>query len=698
MKLLLAFLCAFASLTVFAQSISVQGVLRDPKGRTVEDGSYAVTFRLYDQQTGGTALFVETHPSITTSQGLFATRLGSINSLYQLTFDTAYYLGTSVEQTDELEPRTPLTLSPYTASSVGKDNQFPSTGDVTVKENFLIDLGDVFLKEGNVMLSKGAFDLDSGNITINLGDIYFSGASSALRFPDGTILNSANGGTASSATSEGTVGVLADADLDSAGAIEFQIGVTPAMRITNSGTVEIANGIQFDSSKLMYIGERDIQFGHYTPSDSTFIAAVSIGYDSIAQFLNVPQSLDSAIEDNELVTLKQMRQTRDSKVIGTTTVNGEIVYDLSDPNAFVNGAFLNSRKASTQHSDQYELGQVIGESNEQGTIFYLDDNYVYITKLVDEPYKLAENINNSGLSWDGSDAFGSGYSNTLSYLNAMEENEEEEYWAYQLKNNHPAWYLPSVNEMNTLSLNLPDLYSLDYYWTSSLEDCGGVWVYGLQFYNNNKKCQNASTASKAFLVRRIERDPKTVSGENSTFATYEILQDKFARLQLTLDQVKESWVFDLVEETYRIGEQAGGGTVFTVEDGFAYIAFYLEGEVHLSKQYNGWTDDTGFGSGEQNTESLFRAYTDYGSSYTVGRIQSPINGYDYWWIPSEDEFKSILSNTDLGYSSSSYYWTSSQSSCSNSQALVIDWNGRTACRHTDSYYFPTIIIRKIPSN
>ena len=37
----------------FAQTFSMKGVLRDPLGRTVDDGQYQLTFKLYDAATGG---------------------------------------------------------------------------------------------------------------------------------------------------------------------------------------------------------------------------------------------------------------------------------------------------------------------------------------------------------------------------------------------------------------------------------------------------------------------------------------------------------------------------------------------------------------------------------------------------------------------------------------------------------------------
>ena len=115
-------------------SISVQGVLRDPLGKTVEDGTYTITFRIYNVETDGSALWYETMGNVTVQHGVFSEELGD-NSDYPmdtLAFRTTYYIGVTVGSGLEMSPRTKLTTSPYSKAVFGEENVFPSYGSVGV--------------------------------------------------------------------------------------------------------------------------------------------------------------------------------------------------------------------------------------------------------------------------------------------------------------------------------------------------------------------------------------------------------------------------------------------------------------------------------------------------------------------------------------------------------------------------------------
>ena len=79
-----------------------------PPGSLKPDGSYALTFRIYDAQTSGTALWTE-QKLLTTKRGLFSTQLGDqVVFGVDLTFDRQYWLGLQVATEAELSPRIPL--------------------------------------------------------------------------------------------------------------------------------------------------------------------------------------------------------------------------------------------------------------------------------------------------------------------------------------------------------------------------------------------------------------------------------------------------------------------------------------------------------------------------------------------------------------------------------------------------------------
>lgn len=97
--------------------INYQGRLTNSAGQSVADGSYSVNFTIYDDPTGGVPQWGETQ-SVTTSNGLFTVRLGSVVFFGADLFnDTALYLAIKVGVDPEISPRTRLTAVPYALSS-----------------------------------------------------------------------------------------------------------------------------------------------------------------------------------------------------------------------------------------------------------------------------------------------------------------------------------------------------------------------------------------------------------------------------------------------------------------------------------------------------------------------------------------------------------------------------------------------------
>ncbi len=128
----IVFLTVIITQILSAQSITVQGVLRDPAGRTVVDGSHMVIFRLYDAESGGTELWSEHHGSVLTTHGVFAANLGQTNSLASLSFTDNYWLGIQVDDGTEISQRMQLQSAPNATAVTGSANIVPSTGNVGI--------------------------------------------------------------------------------------------------------------------------------------------------------------------------------------------------------------------------------------------------------------------------------------------------------------------------------------------------------------------------------------------------------------------------------------------------------------------------------------------------------------------------------------------------------------------------------------
>jgi len=98
------------------RTLSFQGILTDNNGVVLPDGSYSVTFRIYDLAVGGSHLWEETQ-SVTVVSGRFNVILGKVTSLDPLAFDDGYWLAMKVGGDPEMSPRVELTSSAYSFTS-----------------------------------------------------------------------------------------------------------------------------------------------------------------------------------------------------------------------------------------------------------------------------------------------------------------------------------------------------------------------------------------------------------------------------------------------------------------------------------------------------------------------------------------------------------------------------------------------------
>ena len=110
-RMLFLGLVLFAS-PLYAQPVSFQGRLTDADGQPVSDGSYQLTLLLYEQATGGTAVFEETH-TVETRGGIFSLLMGTQQALDPALFGKGTPYLALVLDGEELQPRTPLSATPY---------------------------------------------------------------------------------------------------------------------------------------------------------------------------------------------------------------------------------------------------------------------------------------------------------------------------------------------------------------------------------------------------------------------------------------------------------------------------------------------------------------------------------------------------------------------------------------------------------
>src|ERR1043165_1179364 len=110
-------LTQIGALAQVPRTINYQGELRTASGSLVVNGTYLLTFSIYDSPTGGQQLYSEAF-STTITDGIVNAVMGLSTAMPQsLTFDKPCYLGISINSGAELAPRTELSAVPYALRS-----------------------------------------------------------------------------------------------------------------------------------------------------------------------------------------------------------------------------------------------------------------------------------------------------------------------------------------------------------------------------------------------------------------------------------------------------------------------------------------------------------------------------------------------------------------------------------------------------
>lgn len=168
----LVFIAAYAYAAV-PHLINYQGRLTDSGGVPL-NGSYNITFRIYDAETAGQLLWEETNSGVVIQKGVFSVLLGSVTNL-DLPFDKQYFLEIKVG-TEVMSPRQRVASSGYAIRSEeaeklgGKQpSDYALAADIAA-----VPMANKAVKlDGNAKLPTAALKVyDSGWFAASAGTIY----------------------------------------------------------------------------------------------------------------------------------------------------------------------------------------------------------------------------------------------------------------------------------------------------------------------------------------------------------------------------------------------------------------------------------------------------------------------------------------------------------------------------------------------
>ena len=143
--------------------VSVEGKLTNSSDDN-QNGTFNMTFRIYDVATGGNYLWKENIEEVSVDEGIFTARLGEVNPL-DLDWNVPYYLEVQVAGDSNMTPRINLSSSPYSKSA---DRSFNLTCTDCIDET-QIDTSGAFVIEGSLNITSKNMSM-YGHAIVNLKD------------------------------------------------------------------------------------------------------------------------------------------------------------------------------------------------------------------------------------------------------------------------------------------------------------------------------------------------------------------------------------------------------------------------------------------------------------------------------------------------------------------------------------------------
>ncbi len=184
---LLLLLTIIMSITAFAAvppMVNYQGKLTKADGTLLADGTYSMTFAIYNVPTAGLPLWWETNTSVQVKKGLFSVLLGSVRAFAADTFtDEARWFGVKVGEDLEMSPRQQIAAVPFAFKAAVADKAILADNATNAVNATLagngVPTGGVIMWSGAATAIPTGWALCNGqNGTPDLRDRFIVGAGS----------------------------------------------------------------------------------------------------------------------------------------------------------------------------------------------------------------------------------------------------------------------------------------------------------------------------------------------------------------------------------------------------------------------------------------------------------------------------------------------------------------------------------------
>ena len=221
-----------------------------------ENGTFSMTFSIYDVPTGGSSLWTETQPSVAVTNGVFSVQLGAVTAISQSVFvSSPTYLEVDIAgQTGR--PRQELVASPYSFSSGNAD-----TATIALTAENLVPGNPNYIQNTQSLQSGAVFYISSATVggpfvatgTITLGGSGNSGGAVTIS-SNATITGNLTVSGAGPQVLGGNVQITGNNLLDSAGINRITLGATNVI----NGSLGASSGAQLIiSTNIVVVGQNN---------------------------------------------------------------------------------------------------------------------------------------------------------------------------------------------------------------------------------------------------------------------------------------------------------------------------------------------------------------------------------------------------------------------------------------------------------